>query len=104
MVQESRHSGHWYSDSGPCRNGHRSPQSASALCRWVPWLEAEAKAMDVAASFAWDGMGWDVGVQEVIFERDSHVIFTALSGPTIPPATVIDVLESIQQKLHDFSL
>ena len=23
---------------------------------WVPWLEAEAKAMDVAVSFAWDGM------------------------------------------------
>ena len=44
-------------------------------------LEAEAKAMDVAVSFA-----WDVGVQEVIFETDSHVIFTALSGSTIPPS------------------
>uniref|UniRef100_A0A7N2LNM0 RNase H type-1 domain-containing protein n=1 Tax=Quercus lobata TaxID=97700 RepID=A0A7N2LNM0_QUELO len=30
-------------------------------------LEAEAKAMDVAVSFA-----WDVGVQEVIFETDFH--------------------------------
>ena len=38
-------------------------------------LEAEAKAMDIVVSFA-----WDVGVQEVIFETDSHVIFTALSG------------------------
>ena len=54
-------------------------------------------AMDIAVSFA-----WDVGVQEVIFETDSHVIFTTLSGSTIPPATVIDVLESVQQKLHEF--
>ena len=30
------------------------------------------------------------------------MIFTALSGSTIPPAIVIDVLESIQQKLHEF--
>ena len=30
-------------------------------------LEAEAKAMGVAVSFA-----WDVGIQEVIFETDSH--------------------------------
>ena len=60
-------------------------------------LEAEVKTMDVAVSFA-----WDVGVQEVIFETDSHVIFTTLSGSTIPLATVIDVLESIQQKLHEF--
>ena len=51
-------------------------------------LEAEAKAMDVAVSFA-----WDVGIQEVIFETDSYVIFTALSGSTIPPATVIDVFD-----------
>ena len=60
-------------------------------------LEAEAKAMDVAVLFA-----WDVGVQEVIFETNSHMIFTTLLGSTIPPATVIDVLESIQQKLHEF--
>ena len=60
-------------------------------------LEAEAKVMDIVVSFA-----WDVGVQEVIFETDSHVIFTAPSGSTIPPAIVIDVLESIQQKLHEF--
>ena len=30
-LQESWHSGHRYSDSGPCRNGHRSTQSTSAL-------------------------------------------------------------------------
>ena len=60
-------------------------------------LEAKANAMDVAVSFA-----WDVGVQEVIFETDSHVIFTTLSGSNIPPATMIDVLESLQQKLHEF--
>ena len=53
--------------------------------------------MYVAVSFA-----WNVGVQEVIFETDSHVIFTTLTGSTIPPATVIDVLQSIQQKLHEF--
>ena len=53
-------------------------------------LEAEAKAMDVAVLFA-----WDVGVQDVIFETNSRVIFTAHSGSTLPPATVIDVIESI---------
>ncbi|KAL0015705.1 hypothetical protein SO802_002774 [Lithocarpus litseifolius] len=56
-----------------------------------------AKAIDIAVSFA-----WDVGVQDVIFETDSHVIFTALLGSTMPPATVIDVIESIQHKLHVF--
>ncbi|KAL0008349.1 hypothetical protein SO802_009851 [Lithocarpus litseifolius] len=60
-------------------------------------LEVEVKAMDAADSFA-----WYVGVQDVIFETDSHVIFIALSGSTMPPATVIDVIESIQHKLHDF--
>ena len=29
-LQESRHSGHRYSDLGPCRNGHHSSQLASA--------------------------------------------------------------------------
>jgi len=53
-------------------------------------LEVEAKAMDVAVLFA-----WDVGVQDFIFETDSHVIFTALLGSTLPPTTVIDVIESI---------
>ncbi|XP_075661484.1 uncharacterized protein LOC142631245 [Castanea sativa] len=60
-------------------------------------LEAEAKALDLAVLFA-----WDIGIRDVIFETDSNMVFTILSGSTTPPATIVDVMESIQLKLHDF--
>lgn len=55
-------------------------------------LEVEAKAMDVAVSFA-----WDISIHDVVFETDSHVIFTILLSSTTPPATIIDVAESRQK-------
>ena len=42
-------------------------------------LEAEAKAMDVAASFA-----WDMGIRDMVFETDSKVVSGALCGTTTP--------------------
>ena len=42
-------------------------------------LEAEAKAMDVAASFA-----WDMGIRDMVFETDSKVVSSALCGTTTP--------------------
>ncbi|XP_075658928.1 uncharacterized protein LOC142628772 [Castanea sativa] len=60
-------------------------------------LEAEAKVLDVAVLFA-----WDIGIRDVIFETDSNMVFTILSGSTTPPTTIVDFMESIQLKLHDF--
>ena len=60
-------------------------------------LEAEAKALDVAVSFA-----WDIGVRDVIFETNSNMVFTIISGSTTPPDTIVDVMEGIQLKLQDF--
>ena len=53
-------------------------------------LEAEAKSLDVAVSFA-----WDIGIRDVIFETDSNIVFTILSGSTTPPAAIVDIMESI---------
>ena len=38
----------------------------------------------------------------MIFETDSNIVFTILSGSTTPPAAIVDIMESIQQKLLDF--
>ncbi|XP_030958883.1 uncharacterized protein LOC115980811 [Quercus lobata] len=54
-------------------------------------LEAEAKAMDDAVSFA-----RDIGLQDVIFETNSTII-NALTGTTID-----NIVTSILHKLQDF--
>lgn len=38
----------------------------------------------------------------MIFETDSNILYTILLGSTIPPATIVDIMEGIQLKLNDF--
>ncbi|KAL0004820.1 hypothetical protein SO802_012381 [Lithocarpus litseifolius] len=56
---------------------------------WVPLspLEAKAKAMEEGIIFA-----CDIGLQEVIFECDSELLFQALTGKTTPSATTSNVI------------
>ncbi|KAL0010668.1 hypothetical protein SO802_005776 [Lithocarpus litseifolius] len=50
-------------------------------------LEAETKALDVAASFA-----WDMGIRDVVFETDSKVVSDALCGTINPQVSIEDVI------------
>ena len=34
---------------------------------------------------------WDVGVQDVIFECDSKIVFDAPNGTSVPPATMVNI-------------
>ena len=49
-------------------------------------IEAEAKAIEDGVQFA-----WDVGVQDVIFECDSKIVFDAPNGTSDPPATMANI-------------
>ena len=60
-------------------------------------LEAEAKAMEEAISFA-----WDIGVRDVIFETDCSTISKAFNGSTTPPVTIVNLIMDVQHKLQDF--
>ena len=60
-------------------------------------LEAEAKAMDEAVSFA-----RDIGLQDVIFETDSTIINNALTSTTIAQVSIDNIVTSILHKLQDF--
>ena len=60
-------------------------------------LEAEAKAMDVAASFA-----WDIGIRDMVFETDSKVVSGALCGTTTPQVSITDVIQGTIHRLQDF--
>ena len=60
-------------------------------------LEAEAKAMDEAASFA-----IDIGLQEAIFETDCAVLAGALSDMTQAPITFENIISGIHLKLQTF--
>ena len=59
-------------------------------------LEAEAKAMDVAASFA-----WDIGIRDVVFEKNSKVVSGALYGTTTPQVSITDVIQGTIHRLQD---
>ena len=60
-------------------------------------LEAEAKAMDEAASFA-----TDIGLQEAIFETDCAVLAGSLSDTTQAPITFENIISGIHLKLQTF--
>ena len=60
-------------------------------------LEAEAKAMEAAMIFA-----RDVGIQEIIFERDSLQVYNFLKGGSLVPPAVANVLECILYHFQAF--
>ena len=60
-------------------------------------IEAEAKAMDVAISFA-----KDIGLREVTFESDSSVLIGALSDTSKVPISIENIITGIQNKLQHF--
>ena len=60
-------------------------------------LEAEAKAVDEAVSFA-----RDIGLQDIIFETGSTIINNALTGTTIAPVSIDNIVTNILHKLQDF--
>ena len=57
-------------------------------------LEAEAKAMDIAISFA-----KDIGLQEVTFESDSSVLLGALLDKSKVPISIENIITGIHAKL-----
>ena len=60
-------------------------------------LEAEAKAVDEAVSFA-----RDIGLQDIIFETGSTIINNALTGTTIASVSIDNIVTNILHKLQDF--
>ena len=60
-------------------------------------LEAEAKALEESAFFA-----WDVGVRGVIFECDSRIVVNTVNDLCEPPTAIGNIIEGIRQKLQDF--
>ncbi|XP_075670467.1 uncharacterized protein LOC142640285 [Castanea sativa] len=60
-------------------------------------LEAEAKAMEEAISFA-----WDIGVRDVIFETNCSTVSEALNGSTTPPVTIVNLIMDVHHRLQDF--
>ena len=60
-------------------------------------VEAEAKAMDVAISFA-----MDIGLQEVTFESDCSVFIGALSDKSKVPISIENIVTGIHNKLQNF--
>ena len=60
-------------------------------------LEAKAKAVDEAVSFA-----WDVGVREVIFETNSKVVSKALCGTITPQVSIVDIVGGTLHRLQAF--
>ena len=64
---------------------------------WVPLspLEAEVKAMEEGILFA-----WDVGLQDVIFECDSELLFHALTAT--PYTNISNVITACLSRNQDF--
>ena len=60
-------------------------------------LEAKAKAMDVAASLA-----WDMGIRDVVFETYSKVVSSALCGTTTPQVSITNIIQGTIHRLQDF--
>ena len=66
---------------------------------WVPLgpLEAEVEAMEEGILFA-----WDVGLQDVIFECDSELLFHALMGTATPSANISNMITACLSRIQDF--
>ena len=66
---------------------------------WVPLgpLEAEVKAMEEGILFA-----GDVGLQDVIFECDSELLFHALTGTATPSTNISNVITACLSRIQDF--
>ena len=79
----------------------REGQVIAAMSKklWVPLgpLEAEAKAIEEGIIFA-----CDIGLQELIFECDSELLFQALTGKTTASATISNVIAACLCRLQDF--
>lgn len=60
-------------------------------------LEAEAKAMDEAAIFA-----WKVGIRDIILETDSYTTWHALQDPGAAPISISNPIFGTYLRLHDF--
>lgn len=60
-------------------------------------LEAEAKALDVAISFA-----KDIGLQEVTFKSDCSILTGALSDTPNVPISIENIVSGIHNKLQHF--
>ena len=60
-------------------------------------LEAEVKAIEEGILFA-----WDVGLQDVIFECDSELLFHALMGTAFPSANISNVITACLSRIQDF--
>ena len=56
-------------------------------------LEAEAKALEESAFFA-----WDVGVRGVIFECDSRIVVNTVNDLCKPLTAIGNIIEGIRQK------
>ncbi|XP_075662885.1 uncharacterized protein LOC142632332 [Castanea sativa] len=73
----------------------------TALSKHLPLplgpMEAEAKVVDEAVSFA-----WDVRVRKVIFETNSKVVSNALCGTITPRVTIVDIIEGALHRLQAF--
>ncbi|KAL0001132.1 hypothetical protein SO802_014913 [Lithocarpus litseifolius] len=60
-------------------------------------LEAEAKALDEAIMFA-----RDIGVQDIIFESDSRIVYHALADPTNAPISISSIVSGTRFRLPEF--
>ena len=73
----------------------------AALCKCMPLplgpLEAEARAMDEAVSFA-----KEIGLQDVIFETDSTTILGALTDTSTTLASIDNIIKGTHHSLQGF--
>lgn len=60
-------------------------------------LEAEAKAFEAGIIFV-----KDVGVQDIILERDSMIMYRALTELSPPPQSVASIVEGILEIVREF--
>ena len=60
-------------------------------------LEAEAKAMHKVVSFA-----KDIGLQDVIFEKNSAIILSALNDISTAPTSIDNVIQGTHHSLQAF--
>ena len=76
-------------------------QALAAMSKklWVPLgpLEVEAKAMEESIIFT-----RDMGLQEVIFECNSELVFWVLNGTSTPLLAISNIISACLIRLQDF--